>query len=69
MRSKKEREKIKPREEESPPLLFTAFFTSHCSPLSERLEQAMGKGVTIRPGAIIREGGLIQTEQGRRGVY
>ena len=69
MRSKKEREEIKPREEESPPLLFTAFFTSHCSPLSERLEQAMGKGVTIRPGAIIREGRLIKTEQGRRGVY
>ena len=44
MRSKKEREKIKAREEEhslpSPPLLFIAFFTSHRSPLSERLEQA-----------------------------
>ena len=25
----------------SPPLLFIAFFTSHRSPLSERLEQAM----------------------------
>ena len=39
---KKEREKIKPREEElpSPPPLFIAFFTSHRSPLSERLEQA-----------------------------
>ena len=24
----------------SPPLLFIAFFTSHCFPLSERLEQA-----------------------------
>ena len=36
---KKEREKIKAREE-SPPLLFIAFFTPHRSPLSERLEQA-----------------------------
>ena len=25
----------------SPPLLFIAFFTPHCSPLSERLEQAI----------------------------
>ena len=40
MRSKKEREKIQAREGESPPLLFIAFFTSHRSPLSERLEQA-----------------------------
>ena len=40
MRSKKEREKIKAREGESPPLLYIAFFTSHRSPVSERLEQA-----------------------------
>ena len=33
---KKEREKNK----SGPPLLFIAFFTSHRSPLSERLEQA-----------------------------
>ena len=46
MRSKKEREKIKAREEESPPLLFIAFFTSHRSPLSERLEQAT---FSVRP--------------------
>ena len=30
----------------SPPLLFIAFFTSHCSPLSERLEQA-NRGLTL----------------------
>ena len=46
---KKEREKIKAREGEgergvpaplpSPPLLFIAIFTSHRSPLSERLER------------------------------
>ena len=55
MRSKKEREKNKSEgggeEREgtltsltslpSPPLLFIAFFTSHRSPLSERLEQAI----------------------------
>ena len=48
VRSKKECEKIKAREGErcsrtslpSPPLLFIAFFTSHRSPPSERLEQA-----------------------------
>ena len=36
VRSKKECEKIQAR----PPLLFIAFFTSHRSPPSERLEQA-----------------------------
>ena len=38
--SKKEREKIK-ASLPSPPLLFIAFFTSHRSPLSERLEQVI----------------------------
>ena len=38
--SKKEREKIKAFLP-SPPLLFIAFFTSHRSPLSGRLEQAI----------------------------
>ena len=47
MRSKKEREKIKAREESSPPLLFIAFFTLHRSPLSERLEQATSYGEVI----------------------
>ena len=42
MRRKKERDKIKAREGAlpSPSLLFIAIFTSHRSPLSERLEQA-----------------------------
>ena len=31
----------------SPPLLFIAIFTSHCSPLSERLEQAKFKDTWI----------------------
>ena len=31
----------------SPPLLFIAFFTSHCSPLSEHLEQATTTSGTI----------------------
>ena len=40
-RSKKEREKNK---SEGVPLLFIAIFTSHRSPLSERLEQAIFVG-------------------------
>ena len=31
----------------SPPLLFIAFFTSHRSPLSERLEQAITKHTAL----------------------
>ena len=58
MRSKRERKKIKAREEDpSPPLLFIAFFTPHRSPLSERLEQARSSenqivGVGSRSGRI-----------------
>ena len=37
---KRSAKKIKAREGASPPLLFIAIFTSHRSPLSERLEQA-----------------------------
>ena len=78
MRSKKEREKNKSegggevREGTltslpSPPLLFIAIFTSHRSPLSERLEQATFSGTVELKVVLSTRSGTDRTD--RNTVY
>ena len=66
---KKEREKIKAREEESPPLLFIAFFTSHRSPLSERLEQATLSSVERIVGHFLSDPGPMNVKISSQKIY